>query len=250
MFRTKGERRTFHQNMGLATLLSMGAGCVNVAGFLAFFVLTTNVTGHVAMFAEELVYGNYSIALSLLTWMLLFLFGAFVSSILVQIGISHKRVGRPRVTPIVLEMALLLFVSLYGYFYFEGDIQESKILAGILFFAMGLQNAMVTVVSGSIVRTTHLTGLFTDLGIELGLLFLKKEKRPPNVGRKILLHTAIILCFFIGGVIGSLLFPKVTFLTFIFPIICLIIALSYTSVKKGYRKMKKKIIHQNTLKTL
>ena len=244
MFRTKGERRTFHQNMGLATLLSMGAGCVNVAGFLAFFVLTTNVTGHVALFAEELVYGNYRLALSLLIWMLLFLLGAFVSSILVQIGISHKKVGRPRLTPIILEILLLLFVSIYGYFYFKGDVQESRILAGILFFAMGLQNAMVTVVSGSIIRTTHLTGLFTDLGIELGLLFLKKEKRPPNVGKKILLHSAIILCFFIGGMVGSLLFPKISYLTFIFPIACLLIALSYTSVKKGYRKMKEKIIHQ------
>src|SRR5690606_26361105 len=138
LFWTNGVRRTCHQIMGSATLLSMVSGVLNVAGFLVFFVLPANVTGHVAMFAEELVYGNYRVALSLLIWMLLFLLGAFVSSILVQIGISHKRVGRPRLTPIVLEILLLLFVSIYGYFYFQGDLQESKLLAGILFFAMGL----------------------------------------------------------------------------------------------------------------
>lgn len=244
MFSNKGKRRTFNQNIGLAILLSMGAGCVNVAGFLAFFVLTTNVTGHVAMFAEELVYGNYSVALSLLIWMLLFLLGAFVSSILVQFGISNRKVGRPRFTPIILEVLLLLFVSFYGYCYFEGSLQESKVLAGILFFAMGLQNAMVTVISGSIVRTTHLTGLFTDLGIELGLLFIRKEKRPPHVGKKIMLHGTIISCFFLGGIIGSLLFPVIGFLTFIFPAICLLVALSYTTVKKGFHKMREKVIYR------
>lgn len=244
MFSNKGKRRTFNQNIGLAILLSMGAGCVNVAGFLAFFVLTTNVTGHVAMFAEELVYGNFKVAMSLLIWMLLFLIGAFVSSILVQFGISNSKVGRPRVTPIILEVLLLLFVSVYGYCCFEGSVQESKILTGILFFAMGLQNAMVTVISGSIVRTTHLTGLFTDLGIELGLLFLKKEKRPPHVGKKILLHSTIIACFFFGGLIGSLMFPNIGFLTFTFPAICLLIALSYTKVKKGFYKVRKKVIHR------
>ncbi|WP_394331199.1 DUF1275 family protein [Chryseobacterium luteum] len=41
---------------------------------------------------------------------------------------------------------------------------------------MGLQNALVTRVSQSVVRTTHLTGLFTDLGMDLSKLFFFKEK--------------------------------------------------------------------------
>lgn len=242
MLRNKGKGRTFNQNIGLATLLSMGAGCVNVAGFLAFFVLTTNVTGHVAMFAEELIAGNLEVASALLIWMLLFLLGAFISTILTQYGISSKKVGRPRVTSIIVEIFLLLAISGYGYFYYEGSEQEAKVMAGLLFFAMGLQNAMVTVISGSIVRTTHLTGLFTDLGIELALLFKKKELRPPKMGQKIILHGTIILCFFIGGLIGTLLYPLIGFLTFIFPVICLLIALSYTSVKQGYYRVKRKVI--------
>lgn len=242
MLRNKGKRRTFNQNIGLATLLSLGAGCVNVAGFLAFFVLTTNVTGHVAMFAEELISGNLQAASALLMWMLLFLIGAFVSTILIQFGITSKKVERPRITPIVIEIFLLLAISGYGYFYYEGNAQEAKILAGVLFFAMGLQNAMVTVISGSIVRTTHLTGLFTDLGIEFALLLKRKDKRPPKLGKRIVLHSAIILCFFFGGLIGTLLYPWIGFLTFLFPVLCLLIAMSYTSAKQGYYSVKRKIL--------
>lgn len=66
MFRHKGKNRTFIHNLRLATLLSFVAGIVNITGVLAVKTLTTNVTGHFAYFAEELMLNNYSAAITFL----------------------------------------------------------------------------------------------------------------------------------------------------------------------------------------
>jgi uncharacterized membrane protein YoaK (UPF0700 family) len=63
-------------------------------------------------------------------------------------------------------MVIVLFVAIFGRHY-DHSLQETEYFAGSLLFAMGMQNAMVSMISGSVVRTTHLTGMFTDLGIEL-----------------------------------------------------------------------------------
>jgi uncharacterized membrane protein YoaK (UPF0700 family) len=80
MFRHTGPNRTYNHNIRLAALLCLTAGFVNVAGFLAFSVLPTNVTGHVALFAEKLVQEDFATARVIGLWMFMFLFGAFLSS--------------------------------------------------------------------------------------------------------------------------------------------------------------------------
>ena len=168
MLRHTGHRRTYKHNLRLAALLSLTAGFVNGSGFAAFSVLTTNVTGHVALFAERLSKGDFRSARIVGLWMLLFLLGAFICSLLIG------KIGRNRryayVIPILTEMTILIVIAAYG-FSFDHSVLKTELFAGSLLFAMGLQNAMVTMISGSVVRTTHLTGMFTDLGIELSSLF-------------------------------------------------------------------------------
>jgi uncharacterized membrane protein YoaK (UPF0700 family) len=72
-----------------------------------------------------------------------------------------------------------LTTNVTGHFAFFGDnfiLAAPNVLAYLLLFAMGLQNSLVTSISNATVRTTHLTGLFTDLGIELSQLFFYKLK--------------------------------------------------------------------------
>lgn len=82
-------------------------------------------------------------------------------------------------------------------------------IAMLLLFAMGLQNAMVTKISKAVVRTTHLTGLFTDLGIEMSQwFFYKKTEEHARLRPNIQLRVLIISCFFTGGIVGGLLFSS------------------------------------------
>lgn len=104
---------------------------------------------------------------------------------------------------------------------------------------MGLQNSLVTTISNSVVRTTHLTGLFTDLGIEISQLFFYKS----NVQRLklysiIKLRTTIITTFFIGGILAGLFFPTYKMKTLLIASFVLIVGLiiDYINVKLNETK--------------
>jgi uncharacterized membrane protein YoaK (UPF0700 family) len=240
MFRHTGHHRTQAHNVRLAALLCMTAGFVNVAGFLAFSVLTTNVTGHVALFAEKLVDADFATARVVGMWMFMFLLGAFLSSLIVN-NIFHGH-RYSYVIPILAEVGILLAVGGYGS-HFDRTLGETGFFAGSLLFAMGMQNALVSVVSGSVVRTTHLTGMFTDLGIELAALVRHKAPGQKELKDKITLRLIIIFFFFFGGILGGFLFKVLNYHTFFIPAAILIIALLYDVFRFNAIKLVRKINH-------
>ena len=234
MFRHKGNRRTFTHNLRLASTLSFIAGIVNIAGVLSVATLTTNVTGHFAFFAEEIVLKNYSKAITILIYIFFFLFGAFTSNFLVEIA-SLKKPRIAHAFPMLLEVFILVFVGVSLDF-------NPNYIAYLLLFAMGLQNALVTNISQSVVRTTHLTGLFTDLGIELSqLFFYKKEVELKRLTRNISLRLSIIIFFFIGCVLGGLLYETYKLKILILAAITLLLALFFDNIVVYYHLTKRKI---------
>lgn len=211
-------------------MLSFVAGMVNINGVLSIDTLTTNVTGHFAFFAEEFVEARYSLALTFVLFTLFFLLGAFLCSLMVELvlrawpTISHT-------APMLLEMTILVVVAFSG----EGLPVSPTVIACALLFSMGLQNALVTKISKATVRTTHLTGLFTDLGIELSQMFFHRslgEKR--KLTRSIHLRVTIILFFFLGGVIGGFLYHRFALKALLFAAGALVIAMLYDTIRYGF----------------
>ena len=76
--------------------------------------------------------------------------------------------------PIVLEILCLLAVGIYGQFYYEKTLAETEALVALMLFATGLQNGLTASISNFSVKTTHLTGTTTDLGI-LASMFTQKK---------------------------------------------------------------------------
>lgn len=228
MFHVAGQKRRFIHDLKLASILAATAGSVNVAGFFAFEVLTTNVTGHVATLASEIVAYRWSAASVKLLWMVMFFLGAFSSGLLIEfVGRRYPRFSHT--IPLVLEMIILSFVGYYGSKYYDYSEELIHLLAGSLLFAMGLQNAMVTMVSGSVVRTTHLTGLFTDLGIE-GAKIIARYKNATDrekMFKKFILHAIIVIFFLLGGILGGFLYANYLFKAFLFPLGLLFTAMIY-----------------------
>lgn len=241
MLRHLGTKRTYLHNVKLASLLCITAGFVNAAGFLAFAVLTTNVTGHAALFAEGIAMQQWQTARVIALWMFLFLAGAFISSFIIS------RVGKNQqysyVIPILIEIMILLSVALLGYRY-DHSLMAKEFFAGSLLFAMGLQNSLVSMVSGSVVRTTHLTGTFTDLGIELAQYIQKKHEDRPALSTRIKLHSAIIFFFLFGALGGAYLFRLYRFYAFFIPVGVLCYTLMYDvfriKFKQYYRHFNRK----------
>lgn len=206
MFKHQGASRTLQHNIRIAPLLSFVAGMVNVAGFLATQRLTTNVTGHFAFLMDEVYNLHWQNAFVYLLFVLFFLLGAFASSVMMEF-MAQRNSKSTYVLPVIVESTILLVVSLSGTLWVSSHLNA---MAFALLFAMGLQNALVTKISNSVVRTTHLTGLFTDLGIELSQLFFyhlpgQRKQLLGSIG----LRMAIITSFFVGGVLGAILYGQV-----------------------------------------
>lgn len=200
MFRHQGKFRNHKHNLRIAVLLSLVAGIVNVTGFLSIGRLTTNVTGHFAFFIDDVSRNQFFEGLVFLVYIISFLGGAFISGLLMELT-SGKKIGN-FFLPVILESAILVVIAILA------ERLSGDLIACSLLFAMGLQNALVTKISRAIVRTTHLTGLFTDLGIELSHLLFKRDK---HLQKNVVLRLNIILFFFVGGLAGGFIYSKVQF---------------------------------------
>jgi uncharacterized membrane protein YoaK (UPF0700 family) len=228
LFRHQGKTRTLSHNKKIASLLSFVAGVVNVAGFISVQRLTTNVTGHFAYFVDEVFKMQFAASFVFFLYILFFFLGSFVSSLFVEI-ISRKNEQYIYFIPAFAESMILLAVGLLGYRLVD---TSPNIIACTLLFAMGLQNSLVTRISNAIVRTTHLTGLFTDMGIEFSqLFFYKKPEQKARLITTIKLRLRIIIYFFLGGITGGIFYSRLGLYVLVLPSALLLIGLFYDSVK-------------------
>lgn len=234
MLRHTGRKRNYKHNLRLAVLLCFTAGMVNAAGLFAFAVLTTNVTGHAALLAHKLATGDFRAVRMVALWLLLFLAGAFFSAVFSRKTGRFRRWGY--LVPIFCEIVILILVGTFGHTY-DKSILQTEYFAGSLLFAMGMQNALVSTISGYVVRTTHLTGMFTDLGIDLHTLLSTSQQHNTDIRKKIILRLVIIFFFLGGGIVGGYAFLKLSYYTFYLPAGVLIIALFYDLCRVRLRKL-------------
>ena len=243
MFRHKGKTRTLSHNLRIASLLSFVAGIVNVAGFLSVQHLTTNVTGHFAFFAEEIMRHDYSTAITFFLFTIFFLLGSFLSSFLQEL-ISLKNPDWSHIIPITLEMIILLAVGIFGSSTGTFTL-EGKLTAFFMLLAMGIQNSLVTNISRSTVRTTHLTGLFTDLGIELSqLFFYKKPEDVKKLKASIFLRFSIISFFFLGCFLGGIIYKFIGIKTLFIAVLMLFITQWYDYMRLKFHLITRKTFHK------
>ena len=197
-------RRADATDAALGTLLAFVAGAVNAGGFIAIGKYTSHMTGIVSMMADDVALGSASLIGIGLVALAAFTAGAGCSAILINWGRRNAR-SRQYVYPLFLEALLLLCFAAAGLLNPGAFI---AVAAPLLCFIMGLQNATITKISGARVRTTHVTGMMTDIGIELGksAYWNRENGKSPvraNLGKLSILFRMVAM-FFLGGVIGAL----------------------------------------------
>lgn len=236
MFSHIGKTRTPRHNLGIASLLSFVAGLVNVVGFFSVQRLTTNVTGHFAFFVDEVFKLNFTSAFHLALFVFYFFLGAFFANFMVE-TYSRIRENETYVFPIITEALILTVIAFTGNYLIKVN---PDVIAYSLLFAMGMQNSLVTSISKSVVRTTHLTGLFTDMGIEFSQLFFYKDQfHKRRLLKSIKLRLTIITMFFVGGVSGGVLFEHFGIKTLILGSIILLGGLLYDFLKIKYLLLRR-----------
>ena len=188
-----------------AVTLACVAGMVNVIGYLGFeHQAVSHLTGTTSLLGAALAGGDWRAVRHLWAILIAFSLGAMVSGLIIQD--STLRLSRRYGVALTVE-ALLLAASV--------PLFMKQQLNGALLAAMacGLQNAMVTTYSGAVVRTTHLSGMFTDLGIGLGHAL----RGMPLPVRRLILSALIISGFLAGGVLGAWLFRALHYRALLIP---------------------------------
>jgi uncharacterized membrane protein YoaK (UPF0700 family) len=210
LVREGGERGT-DVDQKLACTLAAIAGALNTAAFYAVGFFSANMTGNVSSFSNNLALGNLLTGLFFLTIVASFIAGAAVSTLLINAG-RRRRISGIYAFSILLEAALLAVLG--GADLWLPLADRAPVLVLGLSFLMGLQNAVVTRISEARVRTTHVSGMSTDIGIELGMLIDIARGREPRgeagpYRDKLRLHGMTVLSFFAGGIVGVLAYRTI-----------------------------------------
>ncbi|HSV34649.1 MAG TPA: YoaK family protein [Ramlibacter sp.] len=208
--------RTTQTNVRLGAVLSFIAGAANAGGFLAVGQYTSHMTGVLSSIADNLVLGQLTLVAGAVGSLLAFLGGAMTTAVLVNWGL-RRRLRCAYGLPLMLESLALLVFGLFGAAINLFAPLFLPMTVVLLCFIMGLQNAVITKISRAEIRTTHVTGLVTDAGIELGkLLYVNRTHSATPVlanRQRLRIHTLLIASFFTGGVCGALGFKFLGFVS-------------------------------------
>ena len=226
MLRKYSKTRTLSDNIKLGVITAFSGGMVNVAAFMIFLSFSSNVTGYYAIFATELVRGNFYQVLVVIGWIMLFLLGGFVSNLIV-IHFNKNNKHLAHATPIVLEIICLLVIGIYGQFFYKETLAETEVLLSLMLFAMGLQNGLTASISNFAVKTTHLTGATTDLGILLSMLTKKELRENQETKDRARLILSIIVSYMTGAIIAGLIYKSVQFSLFYIVSLFLVVIIVY-----------------------
>ncbi len=209
--------------------MAFQAGVLNMGGFMACHRFVSHVTGFATFFGYEFSQKDRSHAWGMLLVPLFFLFGAMVSGYLVDIRVKlHKK---PKYYIAYAVMLILILIATVGgqlgwFGPFGASLEDSRkgyLLLILLCFTCGVQNGTITSVSRSVVRTTHLTGITTDLGIGLvrifnkGILQTEHHDMIANEYKATFMRLGIISMFVMGSVLAGFVYPVVGFWGFLIP---------------------------------
>lgn len=212
-----GRQRTAAANRHLGFALAFVAGAINAGGFLAVGQYTSHMTGIISAVADNLVLGGYLVVLTGAGALLAFVCGAACTAVMVNY-VRRQNLYSEYALPLLVEAILLLGFGVVGARMPSHDGMFVSVTVALLCFMMGLQNAVITKLSHAEIRTTHMTGIVTDIGIELGRLFYwnadggaARPKVEANRARLAVLMV-LLLSFFVGGVAGALGFRHIGYL--------------------------------------
>lgn len=212
-------KRTARTNLHLGAGLACIAGALNAGGFFAVGQYTSHMTGIISMAADDLVLGRVMPAFAALLLVTAFISGA--ASTALMVNYARRNHFRYIYTPVLLlEGGLLLVFGLIGTVLLRHEFVTVSLTTLLLCYVMGLQNALITKISDAEIRTTHVTGLVTDFGIEIGkLIYWNRHTAPGHDNEvdanreKLRVHIALIGAFFGGALLGALGFKYIGFIS-------------------------------------
>lgn len=207
-----------------AFFLAVNAGMINVLGLVTVLHQSvSHMTGNVSMLAMAILDWQPTTILYLILVLMCYVIGSFYSGLI--LGNSHFSLTRRYGVPLSLVAFFIVLCWLLLPFFPRYALLWACV-------AMGVQNAMVSHYKGTIIRTTHLSGVLTDLGLALGY----KSRGLEVESKRVILHLLILIGFIVGGLLASWLYPYLKLNAFLIPAaLSLIMSVVYWVIYFHYR---------------
>ncbi len=190
----RNERPTFKFALSAGVLLALNAGFINAIALLSLFNLAaSHVTGSVSNLGIAVASGD----LAQVQILALVIVSYFAGNIVAGFLVKHEELqpGHRYVSALLAEAMLIVAAILFFNL-------ERQLANYVLATACGLQNGLATRYSSATVRTSHMTGIVTDLGILLG-----QRLRGKSVGLwRAQLLSALFAGFLAGGILAGIAF--------------------------------------------
>lgn len=247
MFHQNKDAIYYPENLYIWFLLAFQGGFVNVGGFMAVHRFVSHMTGFGTWIGVELLNKNYLGTIGMMAVPTSFLIGAMVSAWLIERERMKKRAPK-YLSVFSIIIFVFALITILGSFQFLGvfgepfNYRRDYVLLFLLTFVCGVQNAVISSASGAVVRTTHLTGVTTDLGIGLVRLWTDRHHFTKKDNKELFatfFRTGIIFSFIFGSIVGAFLFKQFNFLGFMAPMFISI----YVSIKlrSGFIEVQKEV---------
>ncbi|MDO5686467.1 MAG: YoaK family protein [Neisseria sp.] len=228
---------TFAGFRWLGYLMAFLGGAINAGGFFAVLRYTSHMSGELARLADTLYVGDWEIAITACLMVVSFILGATHSSWTI-LWAKRQRFRSSYGISMWLEAIYMLIFGLMGAWLGKwGSTFFLSPTIMLMCFIMGMHNTVMTVLSSGVIRSTHMTGFVTDIGIELSkVLYYRRDTNPrlPDVQvniPKIKLFSGVITSFVVGGIVGAWGFHVLGY-HFVMPVAAILFVLGFGSI--GY----------------
>jgi uncharacterized membrane protein YoaK (UPF0700 family) len=200
----KVRRRSFRIKMLYAFIYPFSSGIVIYAGLMTFSVVVTNVTGLLPQIAQDLYEGKLNTAGSIFLWLFAFFLGGFFAGWCVE----REKLLKWR----YLHLLPLMVVA--GIFIYVGtSAEDSAVLhpvafPGMILFSIGIQNAMVSLTTSSLIKASQMTGVVNELGVDIAEIFHSDGEKRRLIQREALLRLIVMFSFLGGAMFSVGVFPR------------------------------------------
>lgn len=223
------------------------AGFINSAGFFITGKFVSHVTGFGTQVGIAIGHKDYFFGAELLMIPISFILGGVLTSFVLDR--DYAKFETPPYwkvqTLITLLLAVVMFLGESGFTQMSGSFDSDAnynmielVLISMLCFVCGLKNSLVTWSTSGKIRVTHLTGLSTDIGLNLIKTFRGGRGHTKEEARMNIVRILLVVFFSVGAMISAILYPLWGFKIFFIPLI-ISICMSVVSLIDGKVRLKK-----------
>jgi uncharacterized membrane protein YoaK (UPF0700 family) len=213
MLKTRKRRLSYRLQMLYAFIYPFSSGIVIYAGLMTFSVVLTNITGLLPQIARDLYEGQMHTAASIFLWLFAFFFGGFFAGWCVEREKIKKR-RYLHLLPLFVVSAIFTFVG-------SSDVNSKAMhpltFPGLILFSIGIQNAMVSLTTTSLIKASQMTGVVNELGVDIAEIFHSEGEQRKLIQREALLRLIVMSSFLIGAMFSVAVFPMLQTKIFYFP---------------------------------